>query len=62
MTKGSATIKKFDGKSLNTQKDFLELNKPDKFTCLNLAFKDNDQLKTNTALQLEAAKIEFKVA
>ena len=24
-------------------------------------FKDNDQLKTNTALQIEAGKIEFKV-
>ena len=36
-------------------------DKPEKFTCLDLAFKDNDQLKTNTALQLEAAKIEFKV-
>jgi len=24
-------------------------------------FKNNDQLKTNTALQMEAAKIEFKV-
>ena len=35
--------------------------KPEKFTCLDIAFKDNDQLKTNTALQMEAAKIEFKV-
>jgi len=25
------------------------------------ASKDNGQLKTNTALQMEAAKIEFKV-
>jgi len=30
-------------------------------TCLDAAFKDNDQLKTNTALQMDAAKIEFKV-
>ncbi|MBU1259677.1 MAG: site-specific DNA-methyltransferase [Planctomycetes bacterium] len=35
--------------------------KPEKFTCLDVAFKDNDQLKTNTALQMEAEKIEFKV-
>ena len=35
--------------------------KPQKFTCLDTAFKNNDQLKTNTALQAEAAKIEFKV-
>jgi adenine-specific DNA-methyltransferase len=35
--------------------------KPEKFTCLDVAFKNNDQLKTNTALQMEAAKIEFKV-
>lgn len=35
--------------------------KPQKFTCLDTAFKNNDQLKTNTALQMEAAKIEFKV-
>jgi adenine-specific DNA-methyltransferase len=35
--------------------------KPEKLTCLDIAFKDNDQLKTNTALQMEAAKIEFKV-
>jgi hypothetical protein len=35
--------------------------KPEKFTCLDIAFKNNDQLKTNTALQMESAKIEFKV-
>jgi len=28
---------------------------------LDIGFKDNDQLKTNTTLQMEAAKIEFKV-
>jgi len=33
----------------------------DKFTCLNVAFKNNGQLKTNTALQMEAEKIHFKV-
>jgi len=36
-------------------------DKPEKFTCLDVAFKNNDQLKTNTALQMESAKIEFKV-
>jgi hypothetical protein len=35
--------------------------RPQKFTCLDTAFKNNDQLKTNTALQMEAAGIEFKV-
>jgi adenine-specific DNA-methyltransferase len=35
--------------------------KPEKFTCLDIAFKENDQLKTNTALQMESSKIEFKV-
>ncbi len=41
-----------------------------KFTCLDIGFKNNDQLKTNTDLQMpalecccrgESAKIEFKV-
>jgi adenine-specific DNA-methyltransferase len=36
-------------------------DKPERFTCLDAAFKNNDQLKTNTALQMESAKIEFKV-
>lgn len=35
--------------------------KPQKFTCLDIAFKNNDQLKTNTALQMEAENIEFRV-
>jgi len=35
--------------------------RPEKFTWLDIAFKNNDQLKTNTALQMESAKIEFKV-
>ena len=35
--------------------------KPEKFICLDRAFGGNDQLKTNTALQLEAENIEFKV-
>ena len=26
------------------------------FTCFDVAFKNNDQLKTNTALQMEATK------
>ena len=29
--------------------------------CLDKAFGGNDQLKTNTALQMEAEGIEFKV-
>jgi hypothetical protein len=28
---------------------------------IGTAFKNNDQLKTNTSLQMDAAKIEFKV-
>ncbi|HPD46412.1 MAG TPA: site-specific DNA-methyltransferase [Anaerohalosphaeraceae bacterium] len=35
--------------------------KPEKVLCLDRAFAGNDQLKTNTALQMEAEKIEFKV-
>ncbi len=35
--------------------------RPERFTCLDIAFKNNDQLKTDTALHKEAAKIEFKV-
>lgn len=34
---------------------------PEKFICLDRAFGGNDQLKTNTALQMEAENIEFKV-
>jgi adenine-specific DNA-methyltransferase len=36
-------------------------DKPEKFTCLDISFKNNDQLKTNTALQMKAERIEFKV-
>ncbi len=35
--------------------------KPEKFICLDGAFGGNDQIKTNTALQMEAENIEFKV-
>jgi hypothetical protein len=35
--------------------------RPEKFTCLDITLKNNDELKTNTALQMEAAKIGFKV-
>jgi len=35
--------------------------KPEKFLCLDKAFSGNDQLKTNTALQMESEKIDFKV-
>jgi len=35
--------------------------KPERFTCIDIAFKNNDQLKTNTALQMGSAKIESKV-
>jgi len=41
--------------------DKVLVEKPERFTCLDIAFKNNDQLKTNTALQMEAEKIEFKV-
>jgi hypothetical protein len=39
----------------------MESEKSERFTCLDEAFKDKDQLKTNTALKMESAKIEFKV-
>jgi hypothetical protein len=35
--------------------------RPEKFTCLDIAFENNDQLKTDTALQIESAMVEFKV-
>jgi hypothetical protein len=35
--------------------------KPERFTCLDIGFKSNDQLKTNTCLHKESAKIESKV-
>ena len=35
--------------------------KPEKIICLDKAFSGNDQLKTNTALQMESEKIDFKV-
>ncbi len=35
--------------------------KPQRFTCLDIAFSNNDRLKTNTALQMEGERIEFKV-
>jgi len=35
--------------------------KPERFTCLDVAFRNNDELKTNNALQMESGKIEFKV-
>jgi len=35
--------------------------KPEKVICLDKAFSGNDQLKTNTSLQMKAEKIDFKV-
>jgi adenine-specific DNA-methyltransferase len=35
--------------------------KPQKVFTLDRLFKNNDKLKTNTALQMKDAKIEFKV-
>jgi hypothetical protein len=37
------------------------LFRPQKVIIFDKPFKNNDQLKTNTALQMEGAKIEFKV-
>jgi len=34
---------------------------PERFTCLDVVFKNNNQLKINTALQMEPEKIDFKV-
>jgi adenine-specific DNA-methyltransferase len=34
--------------------------KPRRFICLDRLFKSNDQLKTNTALQMKDAGIEFR--
>jgi adenine-specific DNA-methyltransferase len=41
--------------------DKILAEKAEKFICLDRAFAGNDQLKTNTALQMEAEKVEFKV-
>jgi len=35
--------------------------RPERFLCLDRAFAGNDQLKTNTALQMESEGIDFKV-
>jgi len=50
-----------DSKITKKLVDKVLAEKPERFTCLDAAFKNNDQLKTNTALQMESAKIEFKV-
>ncbi len=46
-----------------TQKlvDMILKVKPEKVICLDKGFSGNDQLKTNTALQMEAENIDFKV-
>ncbi len=41
--------------------DAILADKPEKIICLDKAFGGNDQLKTNTLLQVESAKIDFKV-
>ncbi|MBU0727457.1 site-specific DNA-methyltransferase, partial [Patescibacteria group bacterium] len=41
--------------------DAVLTKKPEKVICLDKAFGGNDQLKTNTLLQMESAKIDFKV-
>ncbi len=45
-----------------TQKivDAVIKEKPQKIIALDRLYKDNDQLKTNTSLQMRDAKIEFK--
>ena len=35
-------------------------HKPEKFLCLDRAFEGNDQLKTNTVLQMRDAGVDFK--
>lgn len=41
--------------------DAIIADQPEKFICLDKSFGGNDQLKTNTFLQMEREKIEFKV-
>ena len=45
-----------------TQKivDAIIKENPQKVVALDRLFKDNDQLKTNTSLQMKDAEIEFK--
>ena len=40
-------------------KEILKL-KPKKVICLDSLFEKNDKLKTNTALQMKDAEVEFK--
>ena len=54
---------KIEGQPLN-QGDFsfsINTEKPKMVITLDRIFKNNDQLKTNTALQMKDADIEFKV-
>ncbi|OHB77659.1 MAG: hypothetical protein A2Z25_04720 [Planctomycetes bacterium RBG_16_55_9] len=60
-TENSKEIVCLDMKVTKKFVDKVLAEKPERFTCLDVAFKNNDQLKTNTALQMEGAKIEFKV-
>ena len=53
----------FEGQPLN-QGDFsfsISTQKPKKVITLDRIFKNNDRLKTNIALQMKDAGIEFKV-
>lgn len=50
------------GKKLSKEfVDSIVQAKPEKMICLDRAFAGNDQLKTNTALSMESAKIDFRV-
>lgn len=50
-----------DKMAKRSSKPAAKAREPERFTCLGIAFKNNDQLKTNTGPQMESAKIEFKV-
>ena len=58
---GGRLIVCLEEKITQTLVDAIIAEKPQQLITLDRAFTGNDQLKTNTALQLEAEKIEFKV-
>lgn len=58
---GGRLIVCLEEKITQTLVDAILAERPQQLITLDRAFAGNDQLKTNTALQLEAEKIEFKV-
>jgi adenine-specific DNA-methyltransferase len=58
---GGRLIVCFEDKITQELIEMLIKGKSEKVICLDNAFLGNDQLKTNTALQMETEKVDFKV-